>query len=83
MSINATSILLSVGLLGAASAASAMLAQMAMAKQPGPPGQSPNFYSLSVDQVFSPRPDFPGAKRSNMAKMPRSVKHHKTTSLQR
>jgi hypothetical protein len=81
MSTKATLILRSVGLLGGATAASVMLAQIAVAKQPSPPGQSPYFYSRS-DQVFAPRPDFPGAKQSNMAKMPRTAKHRKTTSQQ-
>jgi hypothetical protein len=83
MSLKATSFLRSVALLGAATAASAMLAQVAMAQGPGPriPGQNP-YYSRPVDQGFSPRPDFPGAKQSNMAKTSRSAKHHKTISQQ-
>lgn len=82
MSIKATSILRSVALLGTATAASAMLAQLAMAKGLHVPGQSPYFYSRSVDQVFAPRPNFPGAKQSEMAKTSRSAKHHKTNSQQ-
>jgi hypothetical protein len=65
MSIKTTSILCSVALLGAATVASAMLAQIATAKEPGPPGLSPYFYSRSVNHVFAPRSDFPGAKQAD------------------
>jgi hypothetical protein len=82
MSVKATSILRSVALLGTATAASAMLAQVAIAKGLHVPGQSPYFYSRGADQVFAPRPDFPGAKQSDVAKTSRSVKHHKATSQQ-
>jgi hypothetical protein len=82
MSIEASSMLRSVALLSAATTALAMLAQIAMAKDPGPPGLSPYFYSRSVGHGFAPRPDFPGAKQSNMVKILRSAKHHKTSSQQ-
>lgn len=72
MSIRATSILRSTALLGTATAASAMLAQVAVAKTPAPrvpPGVSPYFYSSGA-----PRPDFPGSKQADThtAKTPRS-----------
>lgn len=80
LSIKATSILRSVALLG--TVAPAMLAQVATAKGLHVPGQSPNFYSRSVDRVFAPRPEFPGAKQSNTAKTSRGAKHYKTTTQQ-
>ena len=70
MSIRATSILRSTALLGAATAASAMLAQVAVAKTPGPPGQSPYFYSSSLNQGFAPRPEIPGGKQADTAATP-------------
>jgi hypothetical protein len=72
MSSRATSILRSTALLGAATAASAMLAQVAVAKAPGPrvPGQSPYFYSSSLNQGFAPRPEIPGGKQADTATTP-------------
>jgi hypothetical protein len=85
MSIRATSILRSIALPGAATAASAMLAQVAMAGGYGPPGVSPYFYSSSVNHgsaLSAPRPDYPGFKQFNIAKVPHNAKHHKTASRQ-
>jgi hypothetical protein len=77
MSIKTTSTLRLVALLGAATAASAMLAQIVSAKDLGPPGISPYFYSATVNHGFAPRPDFPGFKQATMAKVSHSAKHHK------
>jgi hypothetical protein len=82
MSIKTTSTLRSIASLGAATAALTTLAQIASAKEPGPPGLSPYFYSSSLNHVFAPRPDFPGSKQSSIVKVSHSSKHHKTTAHQ-
>jgi hypothetical protein len=81
MSIKTTSVFGCV--LGAATVAWAMLAQMATAKEPGPPGLSPYFYSRSVNHVFAPRSVFPGAKQADVITLAHTAKMRPSKHSQR